>query len=329
MGDAAGIGPELIVRAWLESPLLSIARPVVIGHVGVLKTQVRRFATQELHVKPIANLNEAEPTPGLIPCLEPSTVDLSSVLPGHVDGKAGRAAYDFLVTAIDLALEKELDAIVTLPINKESFHLAGVPFPGHTEILADRCSVSRHAMMLYLPPIQGVRSGLGVIHVTLHMALRAIFDQITIQSVGATIELADQTVRPLLDGNRPRIGVAALNPHASEHGLFGDEEERILTPAIHDASSRGISVHGPIAADTLFANALSGGFDAVVAMYHDQGHIALKTVDFDHAVNITLGLPIVRTSVAHGTAFDIVGQGIARTESLISAVEVAAKLSAG
>jgi 4-hydroxythreonine-4-phosphate dehydrogenase len=281
-------------------------------------------------VHAIAQPEEAEPTPRTIPCLEATEQDVASVPPGRVDPRAGRAAYDYLTAAVDLALQGRIDAITTLPLHKEALHAAGVRHPGHTEILAERCGTPDHAMMLYLAPEAESRgSGLGVVHVTLHVALRRVFELLTEEAVESKIHLADTSLRPLLDGRQPRVAVAALNPHAGEGGLFGDEERRIIEPAVARARKAGIDVAGPIACDTLFARALAGEFDAVVAMYHDQGHIALKTTGFHRAVNVTLGLPIVRTSVAHGTAFDVAWQGIAETQSLIAAVSVAARLVAG
>jgi 4-hydroxythreonine-4-phosphate dehydrogenase len=327
MGDVAGVGPEVIARAWPDSPLRDLARPVVIGCAEVLSRAVHSCGL-DLEVGRVDRPEAAEPTDRVIPCLEVPGVDVGDVPLGRVDARAGRAAYEFLIAAIDLALAGRVDAITTMPLNKESLHAGGVPYPGHTEILADRCRVPRHAMMLYLPPGGGRSSGgLGVIHVTLHVALRKVFELLTIDRVFETILLAADSMRPLLDGRAPRVAVAGLNPHAGEHGLFGDEEIRIIAPAVARAAAEGVAVEGPIAADTLFARALEGEFDAVVAMYHDQGHVALKTIGFDRAVNITLGLPIVRTSVAHGTAFDIAGMGIVRTDSLIAAVRVAAQLA--
>ncbi|MEO6811730.1 MAG: 4-hydroxythreonine-4-phosphate dehydrogenase PdxA, partial [Isosphaeraceae bacterium] len=215
-------------------------------------------------------------------------------------------------------------------LNKESLRLGGITHPGHTEILAERCGVTDFSMMLYIgPPVGAGDSGLGVVHATLHVPLRQVFSLLTIPGVLRTIVLADLALRPLTGGRPPRVAVAGLNPHAGEHGLFGDEEQQILTPAITRARANGIDVTGPVAADTLFVRAIAGEFDAVVAMYHDQGHVALKTIGFNHAVNVTLGLPIVRTSVAHGTAFDIAWQGRAETSSLVEAVRVAARIVAG
>ena len=329
MGDVTGIGPEVIARAWTETPLRNMARLFVVGSRPVLERALACVGG-DATVQEIARPEDADPDSRVIPCLEATHEDVSSIPPGRVDPRAGRAAFDFLTTAADLALAGRIDAITTLPLNKEALHAGGIRHPGHTEILAERCGVDDHAMMLYVgPPIGAGDAGLGVLHVTLHVALRRVFDLITEELVESKIHLADRAFRPLTGGRAPRVAVAALNPHAGEGGLFGDEEGRIIAPAIARARADGIDVSGPIAADTLFSRAVAGEFDVVVAMYHDQGHVALKTIGFDRAVNITLGLPIVRTSVAHGTAYDIAWQGKAETSSLIEAVRVAARLVAG
>jgi len=329
MGDVAGVGPEVIARAWGDSPLRTLARPFVIGSRSVLERALACVGGRAM-VQPITRPEDAQPTARAIPCLEATGEDVAGVRPGVVDACAGRAAYDYLVTAVDLALAGRIDAITTLPLNKEGLHAGGVRHPGHTEILAERCGVTDHAMMLYVgPPVGAGDAGLGVVHVTLHVALRRVFDLLTEEAVESKIFLADRALRPLTGGRPTRVAVASLNPHASEGGLFGDEEERIIAPAVARARAAGVDVSGPIAADTLFARAIAGEFDAVVAMYHDQGHVALKTLGFDRAVNVTLGLPIVRTSVAHGTAYDIAWKGVAETSSLIEAVRVAARLVAG
>jgi 4-hydroxythreonine-4-phosphate dehydrogenase len=236
-----------------------------------------------------------------------------------VSAAAGKAAYDYLCTAIDLTLAGAAAGIVTAPLHKEGLRAAGVSHPGHTEILAERTGTRRFAMVLY-------GDGLGVIHVTLHMALRDVFRHLSTEAVLDKICLLHNIMGRLL-GRRSRIGVAALNPHASDGGLFGDEEVTIIQPAVTRAQAEGILVSGPLPSDTLFVRARRGEFDAVVAMYHDQGHIPMKLLFGMRAVNITAGLPIVRTSVAHGTAYDIAGKGIADATSLIEAVGVAAKLA--
>lgn len=329
LGDVAGIGPEVIARAWRETPLRTLARTFVVGSRSVLERALARLGVDAV-VEEITRPEDARPTARVIPCLEATNEDVADVPPGLVDPRAGRAAYDYLVTAADLAMSGRIDAITTLPLNKEALRSAGILHPGHTEILAERCGVSDHAMMLYLgPPLGAGDAGLGVVHVTLHVPLRQVFDLVTEASVEEKIFLADRAFRPLTGGRAPRVGVAALNPHAGEGGLFGNEESRIITPAVARAKAAGIDVTGPIAADTLFVRAVAGEFDVVVAMYHDQGHVALKTLSFDRAVNVTLGLPIVRTSVAHGTAYDIAWTGKAETSSLIEAVRVAARLVEG
>ena len=334
LGDVAGVGPELVAKAWADPTLHELCDPLVVGDPDVLRRALAiGLVDGPATVREVASPEEADASPGVIPCLRPpGSADVSGVEPGTIDPRAGRAAYDYLVHAVDLALAGRVDAIATLPLNKEALSLAGVPHPGHTEILAERCGTPDHAMMLYLPSekAQGDprrRQGLGVVHVTLHMALRDVFAAITVESVAAKIRLADRALRPLTDGRRPRIAVASLNPHAGEHGLFGDEEITTIRPAVDRTKAEGFHVSGPYPNDTLFRDALTGTFDAVVAMYHDQGHIALKTVGFWRGVNITLGLPIVRTSVAHGTAFDIAWSGLADPSSLLEAVRAAARMA--
>jgi 4-hydroxythreonine-4-phosphate dehydrogenase len=343
MGDVAGIGPEVIVRAWRDPAFHDLARPLVIGDPGVLRRAAELVGGGDaFEIQPVESPEEAAPTRRRIPCLAVGggSGAVADVRPGVVDRRAGRAAYEFLNAAIDLALEGRIDAIATLPLNKQALHEAGVDHPGHTEILAQRCGAPDHAMMLYLEggsdgsatdggsPARGPH-GLGVVHVTLHVALRRVFDLLSRESILAKIRLADHAMRALTGGDRPRIAVTSLNPHAGEDGLFGDEEQKLIAPAVADARREGLDATGPLPNDTLFYHALGGEYDAVVAMYHDQGHIALKTVGFQRAVNVTLGLPIVRTSVAHGTAFDIAWQGRADASSLIAAVRVAARIVAG
>jgi len=334
MGDPAGIGPEVIVKGWLRGHLHAICRPFVIGSTARMVDAVRRFAPKDrLRVHAIAGpeLIAAEVTDEVVPVIEPAGApEVSGIAEGKVDARCGLASYRYLDAAIDFALAGQVDAIVTLGLHKEALNRAGVAEPGHTEILARRCGVADSAMMLYLPPEPGKHSGIGVVHATLHVALRQVFEQLTPERLDASIALAETAIGPFMAGEsgKPRIAVVALNPHAGEGGLFGDEESRLIAPAVERARNRGCDVVGPISADTLFGRAMAGEFDAVVAMYHDQGHIALKTLGFDRAVNVTCGLPIVRTSVAHGTAFDIVGKGQARAESLESATYAAAKIAA-
>jgi 4-hydroxythreonine-4-phosphate dehydrogenase len=315
LGDVAGVGPEIVARAWPE--LLSLCRPVVCGDVGWMRRGIDLVGLKA-DVVSMDDPQEVLASAAGIPCLQASGVDLSGVKPAKVSEAAGRAAYDFLCRAIDLTLEGRADGIVTCPLQKEGLHSAGLPYPGHTEILADRCGVLEHAMLLYA-------DGLGVAHVTLHMALRDVFSHLSTEGVLEKARLLDGMLTRIL-GKRPRLGIAALNPHASDGGLFGDEEERIIRPAVNAARAEGLDATGPWPADTLFSRAASGAFDGVVAMYHDQGHIALKLRSGWRAVNITAGLPIVRTSVAHGTAYDIAWRGVADASSLVESVRVAARL---
>ena len=331
LGDVAGIGPEVVVRAWEKPELHGICMPVVIGDIGWLERTVALLRSP-VKVAAVSDPEEASSSPSHLCCMQATVHDLRSVPLGQVSAAAGRAAYDFLVRAIDLAMAKKADGLVTAPLHKEGLHAAGLPYPGHTEILAERTGTTKFAMMLY---VEGARTQasqsaraqpLAVVHVTLHMALRDVFAQLSTEAVLAKIELTANILRRLLD-RPPRIGVCGLNPHASDGGLFGDEESRIIAPAIAAAQRAGLLVSGPWPSDTLFLRAFSGEFDGVVAMYHDQGHIAVKLMAGYRAVNVSLGLPIVRTSVAHGTAYDIAGKGIADAEGMLAAVRVAAKLS--
>lgn len=337
MGDVAGVGPEVIARGWANPQLHATLRPLVIGDPDVLRRALALVGSRA-RVECVDEPEAAAPTHDLIPCIAVSTpgIDLTAIKPGCIDGRAGRAAFLFLAKAIELAMAGRIGAITTLPLNKQALSLGGVSHPGHTEILAERCGAREHAMMLYLETEatgdhrQGGRrgTGLGVVHTTLHVSLRSVFEMLSIDSIEAKIRLADQAMRPLTLGKPPLIATAALNPHAGEEGLFGDEEIRLIAPAVARARAAGVDVSGPYPNDTLFGHALAGAFDAIVAMYHDQGHIALKTAGFHRAVNITLGLPIVRTSVAHGTAFDIAGKGLADPASLIAAANAAARIVA-
>ena len=292
LGDVAGVGPEIVAKAW--PTITKECQPIVIGDAAWL--------------------------PDGIVVVNPSTVDLSNVQVGTVSKQAGQAAYDWLIHAIDECLAQRADGIVTCPLHKEGLHAAGIIHPGHTEILAERTNAQSHAMLLYDDALS-----LAVAHVTLHCSLRSVPEHVTVQVVLDKIVLLND-ILPYLTDTPPRIGVMALNPHASDGGLFGNEEAAIIAPAIALAQEKGINVVGPIAADAIFLPHWRDRLDGIVAMYHDQGHIAMKLLGGRRAVNITAGLPIVRTSVAHGTAYDIAGHGIADESSLINAVRVASRL---
>jgi len=316
LGDVAGIGPEIVVRAWPK--LVTTSRPIVVGDGGWLENAVRLVGSPA-KISVISRIHEAIPTATSIPCLNATQANLKDVQIGKVSAVAGQAAYDFLCKAIDSTMVGEADAIVTCPLHKEGLHGAGIQHPGHTEILAERTGTKEFAMVLW-------GDGIAVAHVTLHMALRDIFKNLTSSAVLEKVRLLNGLLPKLL-GRKPRIGVAALNPHGSDGGLFGDEEERIIAPAVRAGIAEGINVSGPWPADTLFVRSHKGEFDGIVAMYHDEGHIAMKLRCGPRCVNITVGLPIVRTSVAHGTAYDIAGKGVADEGSLIAAADVATKLA--
>jgi 4-hydroxythreonine-4-phosphate dehydrogenase len=269
----------------------------------------------------------ARTSPGLMPCVE-GPLPCPDPTPGVVDAATGRVAFEAIRGAAQLALRGGCEALVTAPISKAALHVAGLPYPGHTELLAELCGVRDFAMMLYLPQrlAPRTRAGLGVVHVTLHASVRQAIDAITTDAVVQKCHLAHEAARAY-GVAAPRVGVAALNPHAGEGGLFGDEEARVIAPAVSQARAAGIDATGPHPADTLMHRAAAGEFDVVVAMLHDQGHIALKLLGMHGAVNVTLGLPIVRTSVAHGTAADLAWKGVAETSGMLAAIESAASLS--
>jgi len=316
MGDVAGVGPEIIVKAWDE--ILSFCEPIVVGDPAWLQKAID-LEHKNSQMQIIKEPEQATPSTNLISCIQINTANLQGVKPSKVSAEAGQAAHDFLIHSIDWAMQKRASAIVTAPLHKEGLHLAGLNFPGHTEILASRTKAPEHVMILALPE-------LAVAHVTLHLALRKVFDELSIERIVARALLLQNLLQKVL-GRNPRIAVAALNPHGSDGGLFGDEEALLILPAVKLCLDKGMVVTGPLPADTLFLRAGQGEFDGVVAMYHDQGHIALKLLGQRRAVNITAGLPIIRTSVAHGTAYDIAWKGVVDQSSLVSAAKWAVKLS--
>jgi 4-phospho-D-threonate 3-dehydrogenase / 4-phospho-D-erythronate 3-dehydrogenase len=323
-GDPTGVGPEAIVAAWMQPAMHELCRGVVVGNPMIVRraAELLRCKAKIIEIT-VDDLPSVQSSPELIACLRAGNDDVLQAPVAKIDARGGQAAYDALVAAARLAIDRRVDGIVTAPLHKAALWQAGHHYPGHTELLAELCGVTDFAMMLYL----GMRddAGLGVVHVTLHMALADVFKHLTTEAVLAKAKLIDRTMQAI-DRTKPRIGVCALNPHAGEEGLFGDEEQRIIAPAVELARQAGLQIEGPLPADTLMVRARNGEFDAVVAMYHDQGHIAIKLLGMHRAVNVTLGLPIVRTSVAHGTAFDLAWQGRAEWSSMLEAIRVAAKL---
>ena len=328
MGDPAGVGPEIIARACGEPAVVASSRPLVIGDASVMQEALGLVgSTQRLHaVSRVADCRWAE---GALECLDLANVDWATLPRGEVSAAAGKAAYEYIARAVALARSGEIAAIVTAPVNKEALAAAGVAHSGHTEILAELSGTKDFAMLL-------MGRELKVIHVTTHVALRRVPELVTRDRVLRTVRLAQRTMGGL---GRPhaRIAVAGLNPHAGEDGLFGDEEQREIVPAIDAARSEGLNVVGPLPADTLFSRARGGEFDIVVAMYHDQGHIPVKTLGFQYdeatrtwtglsGVNVTVGLPFLRVSVDHGTAFDRAWKGTANHESMTEAIDVAVRM---
>lgn len=312
MGDAAGIGPEIIAKLFAQGLPY---HGVVYGDAGVLQSTLRRLGLDAmLRIQELDSPGSA-PVPGIMPVLnrwQPLPADLP---PGRLSAQAGRGAYEYLCQAIDDASRGLLRAIVTAPLNKEAMQAGGADYPGHTEILAERTGTEHYAMMLANPELR-------VILVTIHTALANVSALITPEAELNTIRLAHKAC--LQAGvAAPRVAVAGLNPHAGENGRFGLEEVQAIGPAIEQARREGIDASGPWPGDTVFMRARRGEFDIVVAQYHDQGLIPVKYLGVDHGVNVTVGLPFVRTSVDHGTAFDIAGQGIADPSSLRAAYDLA------
>jgi 4-phospho-D-threonate 3-dehydrogenase / 4-phospho-D-erythronate 3-dehydrogenase len=318
LGDPGGVGPEIVLKAACDPETYRLCRPLAVGPAAVAAEQARALKL-DVDVQPVAAIAEARFKPGHLSILDTGDLSLEDVRWGKLSAVAGRAGVTAVERAARLAMDGEVDAIVTAPLNKEAIRMAGVPYPGHTEILGAVTNSPSVAMLL-------VSDTLRVIHVSVHCSLREAIERVTEENVLRAIRTADDGLRRF-GIEQPRIAVAGLNPHAGEGGLFGDEEIRAIRPAIDRACAQGLDATGPWPPDTIFWRASKGEFDVVVAQYHDMGHIAVKMHGFEGGVNVTLGLPIVRTSVDHGTAFDIAGRGIARHESLLAAIRVAAKLA--
>jgi 4-hydroxythreonine-4-phosphate dehydrogenase len=329
MGDPAGVGPEIIAKALARPQVHALCRPVIIGDAGVISRGIG-IVQARLTVHPIARIGEAKFRTDVVDVYDLGNVDLNRLEMGKVSAMAGHAAFEAVRTMIELALAGAIQATVTAPIHKEALLAAGHHFPGHTEIFAHFTGTRDFTMML-------ATENLRIVHVSTHVSLRQACDAVTQQRVLKVIELAhDACVQ--LGVAKPVIGVAGLNPHASDGGLFGTEECEQIIPAIADARAIGIDAQGPHPPDTFFAKAMSGVYDACVAMYHDQGHIPVKIRGFHfdatsgswdrvNGINVSLGLPIVRTSVDHGTAFDQAGKGTASEASLLDAIEYAARMA--
>ncbi|MCI5653971.1 4-hydroxythreonine-4-phosphate dehydrogenase PdxA [Lachnospiraceae bacterium HCP1S3_A8] len=326
MGDPASIGPEITVKAFADKSLYDLCRPVVVGDASVMEAALSIVGHTEMKIHPVNDVSEAKYEYGIIDVLDMGLVDMEKLKRGEVSAMCGEAAFQYVTKVIQLALERKVDATVTNAFNKEAVNLAGHHYSGHTEIYADLTGTKNYTMML-------AHENLRVVHVSTHVSLREACDRVKKQRVLDVIRIADKACKEL-GIKEPKIGVAGLNPHSGEHGLFGHEEIDEIIPAIEAAQAEGIHADGPVPPDSLFSKARGGWYDIVVAMYHDQGHIPLKVVGFvynheKHAwdavsgVNITLGLPIIRVSVDHGTAFDQAGTGTASELSLRNSIEYA------
>jgi 4-hydroxythreonine-4-phosphate dehydrogenase len=318
MGDAAGIGPEIAVRVLCDVGTYRLCRPLIVGDASVIQAVLDGMRLN-FAVHPIATVGQARFEPRYLDVLDLHNIDMGQLKKGMVDPMAGAAAYQYIITAADLAMQGEVDAVVTCPICKEALNLAGYEYPGHTEIFAERTGAREYAMMMSA-------GALRVVIISTHLPLRAALDLISQERILTAVRLADELGR-LLGMGVPRIAVPGLNPHASEGGIFGSEELEIIIPAIRQAQAMGFQVSGPFPADMVFYRAVQGEFDFVIALYHDQGLIPIKLLGFGAGVNVTLGLPIVRTSVDHGTAFDIAWQFRASACSLTEAIRWAVQLS--
>ncbi len=317
VGDIAGIGPEIVAKALANAEVYERCRPLVIGDAGAVNTAAALTGRPKTAIHIVSDPGAGTYTLGTIDILQPID-SVGEVVPGRLSPKAGPAAADYVKAAARLAADGVVDAIVTAPINKAAMHEAGLAYPGHTEMLAEFFGIERYSLVLTC-------RGLFVFHVTTHVSLQQALDEITHSRVLAVVELASEFARALGDDGTP-IAVSGLNPHAGESGAFGSEEIREIEPAIKEAIKRGIPAIGPLPADALWPAAVNGDYRYLVAMYHDQGHAPFKAVFGDDGVNITVGLPVIRTSVDHGTAFDIAGRGVARERSLLHAIDAAIEL---
>lgn len=316
LGDPASIGPEIVVKSLNNQEIYRLCRPLVIGDSRVVERALDTTRLK-LQARPVTSPADGRYEHGAIDLLDLRNVDIDTLEWGKVQAQAGQAAFDYIRRSIELALTSEIDAVATAPINKEALKAAGVPYIGHTEIYGDLTGTHDPLTMFET-------RGLRIFFLTRHVSLATAVTQVTKDRTLDYLRRSKEALERLGVMN-PRLAVAGLNPHAGEHGLFGDEEVRELEPAVAAARAEGIDAYGPLPADSVFWHAASGRFDAVLSLFHDQGHIAAKMYDFERTVSITNGLPFLRTSVDHGTAFDIAGKGIAGAVSMEEAIKVAAR----
>ncbi len=333
MGDPAGIGAEIIVKALAKEKFYRICLPLVIGEAGILRRAMEsskdiNIRSLSLHFLP--RVEEVKGEYGTIDLLNLNNIEANSVIYGQVSKSCGKAAIEYIEKAVELALKGKIQALVTAPIHKEAVNRAGLPYPGHTEFLADLTGTKDYALML-------IHDNFRIVHLSNHLSLKKACQEVKKEKILKVIRLGNEMLKRLRIEN-PKIAVAGLNPHAGEGGLFGQEEIEEITPALESARKEGIKVEGPIPPDTVFSKTRGGRYDLAVAMYHDQGHIAMKVAGFIYnqesgqwtsvkGVNVTLGLPIIRTSVDHGVAFDQAGKGTATSQSLEEAIGLAVQLA--
>ncbi len=320
MGDPAGVGPEIIVKALSREEIYDICRPMVFGEMNSLGDGLK-ITKLDLEFNIIKNPSEAKFIFRSIDLINFNNVNKRTLIMGKPQSQGGRASFEYIVEAIESAKKGEIDAVTTAPISKEALKLAGYDYPGHTEIFANLLNCKSYAMMLST-------ENLRVVHVSTHVSLKEAISKVKADRVLEVIRLAYGGLNKLGVQN-PRIAVSGLNPHAGEGGLFGEEEDKEITPAVREALREGLEIYGPLPADTVFYRALRGDFDVIVVMYHDQGHIPVKLYGFERGVNVTLGLPIIRTSVDHGTAYGRAGKrlGTADPTSIVEAIKMAVQLS--
>lgn len=329
MGDPASIGPEIALKALLDTRVQDICKPVLVGDAAVFQ-QIASQLQLPIRIRAIEQISEAQFISGEADVLDLKNTDLSKIAFGEISAEAGNASFEAVTKVIDLALKGEVQATVTGPINKKSVNEAGHHFAGHTEIYAHYTQTKKYAMLL-------VEENMKVIHVSTHVSLRQACDLVKKDRIVEVTELLHQGLVSLGETNL-KIGIAGLNPHAGDSGLFGTEDDEEIVPAVTEARRRGYDVEGPVPADTLFSKAATGHYGGIVAMYHDQGHIPFKLTGFKwnaekkqmdsvKGVNITMGLPIIRTSVDHGTAFEIAGKGVASPDAMVLAIESAVQLA--
>ncbi|WP_314789737.1 4-hydroxythreonine-4-phosphate dehydrogenase PdxA [Mogibacterium diversum] len=316
MGDPAGIGPEIVAKSIADKATYDVARCIVIGDKKVMEKAIR-IVGADLKVNVVDSPADGDYSYGVLNMIDLDNIDMSRFEYGKINAMCGQAAFDYIKKSIEITMDKQADAVATTPINKESLHAAEVDFIGHTEIFGALTGTADPLTMFET-------NGLRVFFLTRHKSLRDMLDDIKKDRIIDYVERCTDALRRL-GVKEGTMAVAGLNPHSGEHGLFGWEEVKEIAPAVEELKERGFNVAGPVPADSVFHQAAQGRFNSVLSLYHDQGHIATKTLDFDRTISITNGMPILRTSVDHGTAFDIAGKGIAGAVSMEEAIRLAAK----